>query len=196
MLVGDVRCATVGAGASWKLSGGSQLSSGVTKVSKYRHVRRAVRRRAWASASEIAARLSGAGGRLIHRATAGEISQSATMGAAAGHAPRPNSSVTIRAARATPSAPIMCNAKPRRSSRLPAVARAAGVHSSRWRRLTNIRHSVRDDGVAQHPGLIGEENDVQRRQESWPSESPRRARVRDWRSKRRGAAPEGPKSRE
>ena len=143
MLVGDVRCATTGAGSSWKLSGGSQLSAGVTKVSKYRHVRRAVRRSARASASETPARRSGAGGRLIHRATAGETSQSATKGAATGHAPRPNSSATIKAATATPSAPIMRNAKPARSSRLPAVARAAGVHSSKWRRLTNIRHSVR-----------------------------------------------------
>jgi hypothetical protein len=41
MLVGDVRWATTGFGASWKLSGGSMWSSGVTNVSKKRQVRRA-----------------------------------------------------------------------------------------------------------------------------------------------------------
>ena len=41
MLVGEVRCATTGFGSSWKLSGGSIRSSGVTKVSKKRQVLRA-----------------------------------------------------------------------------------------------------------------------------------------------------------
>ena len=45
MLVGEVREATSGTGSSWKLSGGSQLSRAVTKVSKNRQVLRAVRRR-------------------------------------------------------------------------------------------------------------------------------------------------------
>ncbi len=36
MLVGEVRCASTGAGCSWKLSGGSQWSAGPTKVSKKR----------------------------------------------------------------------------------------------------------------------------------------------------------------
>src|ERR1700685_2807762 len=112
MLVGDVRWAITGAGLSWKLSGGRQLSAAVTKVSKYRHVRRAVRRSARASASESPARVSGAGGRLIHRATAGETNQSAMKGAATGHAPRPNSSATIKAHALTRRAPIMRNAKP------------------------------------------------------------------------------------
>ncbi len=44
MFVGDVRCATTGRGSSWKLSGGSPLSSGPTNVSKNSQVRRAVRR--------------------------------------------------------------------------------------------------------------------------------------------------------
>ena len=45
MFVGEVRWATTGFGSSWKLSGGSAWSSDPTKVSKKRHVRRAVRRR-------------------------------------------------------------------------------------------------------------------------------------------------------
>ena len=45
MLVGEVRCATTGLGSSWKLSGGSMWSAAVTKVSKYRQVRRATRRK-------------------------------------------------------------------------------------------------------------------------------------------------------
>ena len=40
MFVGLVRDAMIGAGYSWKLSGGSQFSSAVTKVSKNRQVRR------------------------------------------------------------------------------------------------------------------------------------------------------------
>ena len=31
MLVGEVRCASIGPGSSWKLSGGSQWSSAATK---------------------------------------------------------------------------------------------------------------------------------------------------------------------
>jgi len=50
-LVGDVRWAATDSGASWKLSGGSMLSAGVTKVSKKRHVCLAIRRRAQVSAS-------------------------------------------------------------------------------------------------------------------------------------------------
>ena len=42
MLVGDVRCATTGAGSSWKLSGGRDGRPTPTKVSKKCHVRRAV----------------------------------------------------------------------------------------------------------------------------------------------------------
>ncbi len=45
MFVGEVREAMTGAGYSWKLSGGSQLSSGPTKSAKKRQVRRADARR-------------------------------------------------------------------------------------------------------------------------------------------------------
>ena len=51
-LVGEVRWASAGAGSSWKLSGGSMWSAAVTKVSKNRQVRRAISRRAWASAAD------------------------------------------------------------------------------------------------------------------------------------------------
>ena len=52
MLVGDVRWATTGCGSSWKLSGGRAWSSGPTNRSKNRHVRRAMRRSAMASAAD------------------------------------------------------------------------------------------------------------------------------------------------
>src|SRR6266545_367764 len=45
MLVGEVRCATTATGCSWKLSGGSQLSSGPTYSSKNAQVFRDTLRR-------------------------------------------------------------------------------------------------------------------------------------------------------
>src|ERR1035437_495622 len=45
MLVGDVLWATSTRSANWELSGGSQFDSSLTRSSKYRHVRRAIRRR-------------------------------------------------------------------------------------------------------------------------------------------------------
>ena len=45
MFVGEVREAMAGAGYSWKLSGGSQLSWGPTNSAKKRQVRRADARR-------------------------------------------------------------------------------------------------------------------------------------------------------
>src|SRR4051812_619400 len=82
MLVGDVRWATTGAGSSWKLSGGSQLSDAPTNVSKKSHVRRAVRRSdsispevSWAAATTEA-------GVLTTRATNGDSSHSARNGTA------------------------------------------------------------------------------------------------------------------
>src|SRR5207237_9780365 len=74
MLVGEVRAATAVAGSSWKLSGGSQFSSAVTKVSKKCQVLRAIRR----SRVNWSALNSGAGcsmGRLIHHAIQGAASQ-------------------------------------------------------------------------------------------------------------------------
>src|SRR5215213_18149 len=74
MFVGDVRCATTGAGSSWKLSGGSQLSSAPTNVSKKRHVRRAITRANAVSSSLNRFRSAGRG-LLAQYATSGERSQ-------------------------------------------------------------------------------------------------------------------------
>ena len=87
MFVGDVRCATTGAGSSWKLSGGRPWSSGATKVSKNRQVRRAIRRTARTSAAGSCSAADSAGGRLIHRATTGASSHRITNGAAIQAAP-------------------------------------------------------------------------------------------------------------
>src|SRR3546814_10598693 len=84
MLVGDVRCATTGFGSSWKLSGGSALSDGVTNVSKKRHVRRAMRRNSRASESDTEDRLVTVDDRLVHRASAGAISHSSKKGKTSG----------------------------------------------------------------------------------------------------------------
>ncbi len=87
-MVGEVRCATAGTGSSWKLSGGSMLSAGVTKVSKNRQVRRAMSFRLSASAAETGARSAAGSARLVHRASAGEAIHSAANGNASGHAPK------------------------------------------------------------------------------------------------------------
>ncbi len=87
-MVGEVRWASTGAGSSWKLSGGSMWSTGVTKVSKNRQVRRAISRRARASAVEIGSRPATRGDRLAQRAMAGEAIHSAANAAARGHVPR------------------------------------------------------------------------------------------------------------
>ena len=96
MLVGDVRWATTGAGSSWKLSGGSSCSCAVTNVSKKCHARRAVSRRARASASEIGEVPAPRTGRLAHRATAGESIHRIRNGAAIGHDPAPEAFVPAR----------------------------------------------------------------------------------------------------
>ena len=90
-LVGEVRCASAGTGSSWKLSGGSMWSAAVTKVSKNRQVRRAISRRACASASDTDIRPALRGGRLVQRAIAGEAIHRAASGTARGHVPCPNS---------------------------------------------------------------------------------------------------------
>src|SRR6266850_6709792 len=107
MFVGDVRCATTGLGTSWKLSGGKAWSSGPTNVVKKRHVRRATRRRARASAAEsgwVGALLRGT---LIHRATAGDTAHSIRKGSAAGQASgRPHATATAAAAASATPPPI------------------------------------------------------------------------------------------
>src|SRR3546814_795201 len=80
MLVGEVRCATTGFGSSWKLSGGSMLSDGVTNVSKKRQVQRAISRKSRASGSETASRRAAVGDRLAHKASAGAVNHSSAKG--------------------------------------------------------------------------------------------------------------------
>src|ERR1700674_145658 len=86
MLVGDVRCATTGAGSSWKLSGGRKCSAATTKVSKNRHVRRAVTRsiRTVAAHGDIAPAVRT--GTLIRCASQGDNVHRITSGVATGHA--------------------------------------------------------------------------------------------------------------
>ena len=108
MFVGEVRWATTGAGSSWKLSGGSAWSAGVTKVSKKRQVRRAMSRSAVVSRSDSCSATDSRGGRLTQRATSGDRSQRPTNGvaiqAASGFATRTRTAAT--AASATP--PAIC----------------------------------------------------------------------------------------
>ena len=89
MLVGEVRRATTGSGVSWKLSGGSLFDAAVTKVSKKRQVRRAIRRRLMASGSDNDRRPGTGRERLAHRATAGDAIQAAANTAAMGQVPCP-----------------------------------------------------------------------------------------------------------
>ena len=104
MFVGDVRCATTGLGVSWKLSGGRAWSSGPTNVEKKRQVRRATNRRAWASASVNGSVWEARQGKLIDRATAGDMAHSSRKGAATGKACGRNHAMAAAAttARATP----------------------------------------------------------------------------------------------
>src|SRR5262249_43623291 len=104
MFVDDVRCATTGAGSSWKLSGGSPLSSGPTTVSKNRHVRRAVARSSRRPDADNGATPSVASGWLTQRATAGDRIQSTTNGAAKRQCPGA-ATATTRAAPAAPDPP-------------------------------------------------------------------------------------------
>ena len=68
------------------------LSPGVTKVSKNRHVRRAIRRRSSASAGASASRPAAVGARLLHSATAGAASQQSAIGTITGQGGRSQAS--------------------------------------------------------------------------------------------------------
>ena len=83
MFVGEVREAIVGAGTSWKLSGGSQFSCAVTKVSKKCHVLRAVRLRK-VNCSAVKSGVADSMGWLIHQAIHGAASQRPRIGRAKG----------------------------------------------------------------------------------------------------------------
>src|SRR3972149_5147535 len=86
MLLGEVRRASAAAGLSWKLSGGSQWSSGPTKVSKKAQVLRETRRRNAVCSGESLA-CGRASDRLSHHASSGDASHRSRIGAAAASAP-------------------------------------------------------------------------------------------------------------
>src|SRR5688572_1783078 len=142
MLVGDVRCATLGTGSSWKLSGGSQLSSGPTKVSKYAHVRRARPRRktSWLGFRRGSRRASGL---LSHHVMPGDNNHSRRTGAAhtsaAGLEPASPARVAVATAGATH---IDRNDASSDGARLCDGA-PNGLHARRRRWETSMRHVVR-----------------------------------------------------
>ena len=84
MFVGEVREAMTGTGSSWKLSGGSQFSWAVTKVSKKRQVLRAAFRRK-TNCSVCNAGTGGSKGWLIRHAIHGATNQRPRIGAASGN---------------------------------------------------------------------------------------------------------------
>ncbi len=105
--VGEVRCATMPRGCSWKWSGGSQWSSGPTSRSKYSQVRRAIRRSCWRCPMDSGCCL-GAIGLLIHSATSGEASQASRSGAAAGSAGKLLNPISAANPTAIAGAPPIC----------------------------------------------------------------------------------------
>ena len=105
MLVGDVRCATTGRGSSWKLSGGSELSSCVTNVSKKRQLFRAVARMRCRSSPLSCSGCPVTAGRLIQRATAGERHQRTANVAAMGRISPVENTATVPATSASTRAP-------------------------------------------------------------------------------------------
>src|SRR3990172_8044588 len=86
MLVGEVRRASTAAGPSCRLSGGSQWSSGPTKVSKKAQVLRDTRRRNAVCPGESLA-CGRASGRPSHHTTSGDASHRSRIGAATASAP-------------------------------------------------------------------------------------------------------------
>src|ERR1051325_4144275 len=81
ILVGDVRCAIIGEGFSWKLSGGNQFSSSVTNCSKKDHVLRADLQRNMLWACESLGFFS-VSSLLKRQASAGAKNHSINIGAA------------------------------------------------------------------------------------------------------------------
>jgi hypothetical protein len=105
--VGEVRCATTGFGSSWKLSGGRAWCSAPTNVSKNRQVRRAINRRARASAAGRGFARTASLERLIQRATKGDITHSARKGRTTGQTSGRTAATTAAAAVASATPPLM-----------------------------------------------------------------------------------------
>ena len=148
MLVGEVRWATTGRGSSWKLSGGSQLSSAVTNVSKKRQLRRAAVRMICRSSPVSCSGGRVTIGRLIKRATAGERAQrTANAAATARVSPELDAAITP-ATSASTRAPDIFTYVRARSSRALDFTCAAVTHSSIRRRVTTSRSKVRPTASA------------------------------------------------
>ena len=144
MFVGDVRHATTPSGSSWKLSGARWWPSWVTKVSKNRHVLRAIRRSSLRClCRQIAPRSLSGGLRHPPRDERGERPRQPRTGRDE-QPPRVGHGADARSSRCRP---------PRRGRRRartspcrwtePRSASAAVTHSMRCFRETSIRQIVR-----------------------------------------------------
>ena len=187
-MVGEVRCATTGAGSSWKLSGGSMWSSGVTKVSKKRQVRRAVSRKALRVGRRQRRLPATRGGRLAQRATAGEAATAAANGADSTSVPCPESQRDSQATTPMTERPGHAAIEAERSSRRPDRRLGRGDPFEQMPAADEQAQQRAHDRVAHQPGLMGQEHDDQRRQDRGPAEDRRRARAGGWRSVDPGAA--------
>jgi len=142
MFVGEVRCATVGAGVSWKLSGGRSFSAAVTNVSKKLHVRRAMTRSS-ASCSGVPGSSIGWCSRLTRWATTGARNQSTAGTAATRRWTGPRRAATTSRRTGATRPPAITWTKRRSVPLACFCAAAAVVHSSRLRREKAIRQRVR-----------------------------------------------------
>ena len=140
-LVGEVRCATLPSGSSWKLSGGSQWSSSPTKVSKKCQVRRAIRRSARRSVAGQRARSTGRG-RLTQKATSGERARRARKRRPRAPGP-PDGPATTRPTPAPGPAPSTSRDEVRRPVPSRCSVGGRGLPLQQFRRVTKSRTSVR-----------------------------------------------------
>src|SRR5687768_1741851 len=138
IFVGEVRCAITGLGSSWKLSGGSQLSSAPTKVSKNLHVRLAINR-AKRRSSPVNSLRAGGVWRLTQLATKGETAQPIRYGAATDIAEGRNKRTSAAQTKVSSSAGSMNQRNDDRSWRAVRSAWAAVTHSNNFRREIAFR---------------------------------------------------------
>ena len=142
MLVGEVRRATISAGCSCTLSGGSQWSAAVTWVSKNPHVRRDSLPRNCNCGGDSAT-ASRRRGRPSHHINTGDSAHSANTGAATTSAPGCTLATAIAAAAAKTGANHIVRSAASRPSPSVRSTSLDGLHCSRRRRDSSIRHSVR-----------------------------------------------------
>ena len=179
MLVGDVRWATTGSGSSWKLSGGRAWSSGPTKVSKNRQVRRATQRagsaRLRGGRGAVAVGAPGQADPPRQMSGASEPEQQRTArpppGQAAGSPPAPPPRARPGAAPPTRHPPVEASDRGRARSclRRPSPTRASS-------RADAQPHQRAHDRVGHQPGLVRQEGDHERDLGEGEARSVRRAR--------------------